>query len=216
MDENIGTPMRAEVEEMDTKMIIELVGYFGSLLVVVSMLMTSVMKLRIINTIGSTIFAGYALVIHSYPTAVMNIALIIINVVNMRKLAASSDSYDIVKAEATDAFAIGFVRKYADDIKKFFPDFKGITDENRIFIMTNGDTVAGITAGSEKPDGVFDISIDYTTPAYRDCSVGHSLYSKLKGFGLKEAVFSRNCVGHDEYLKNMGFVGNNGRFVKRL
>ena len=39
-------------------MMIELVGYLGSALVVVSMLMTSVVKLRVVNTIGSAIFMG--------------------------------------------------------------------------------------------------------------------------------------------------------------
>ena len=94
---------------MDTKMIIELIGYFGSLLVVVSMLMTSVMKLRIINTIGSTIFTCYALVIHSYPTAVMNMALIVINIVNMRKLAAGADNYDVIEVSAEDVYLKNFI-----------------------------------------------------------------------------------------------------------
>ena len=39
---------------------IELIGYLGSALVVASMLMSSVVKLRVINTIGSGIFAAYA------------------------------------------------------------------------------------------------------------------------------------------------------------
>ena len=50
---------------MNTSMIIELAGYLGSVLVVVSMLMSSVVKLRIINTAGSIISATYALIIQS-------------------------------------------------------------------------------------------------------------------------------------------------------
>ena len=38
---------------MDTATIIELIGYLGSVLVLVSMLMTSVVRLRVINLIGS-------------------------------------------------------------------------------------------------------------------------------------------------------------------
>ena len=64
---------------MNTHMLIEAVGYLGSLLVLVSMLMTSVFKLRVINTIGSCIFTVYALIIHSYPTALMNFCLVLIN-----------------------------------------------------------------------------------------------------------------------------------------
>ena len=65
---------------MDTNTIIELIGYFGSALVLVSMLMTSVVRLRLINLTGSVIFAVYALIIRSYPTALMNIALAGINI----------------------------------------------------------------------------------------------------------------------------------------
>ena len=64
---------------MTKEMIIEAVGYLGSFLVLVSFLMTSVVKLRIVNTIGSLIFMIYALIIKSYPTAVMNACLVLIN-----------------------------------------------------------------------------------------------------------------------------------------
>ena len=44
---------------MNIPMIIELIGYLGSILVVVSMLMSSVIKLRVINMAGSGIFRGF-------------------------------------------------------------------------------------------------------------------------------------------------------------
>ena len=71
---------------MDTKLLVELVGYLGSILVMVSMLMTSVKKLRIVNSIGCVIFTAYALIIHSYPTALMNGFIIIINIHHLIKI----------------------------------------------------------------------------------------------------------------------------------
>ena len=47
------------MESMDAKMILELVGYLGSGLVIISMLMTSVVRLRVINMIGSGIFMNW-------------------------------------------------------------------------------------------------------------------------------------------------------------
>ena len=64
---------------MNTKVLIEAIGYTGSALVLVSFLMVSVVKLRIVNTIGSVIFTIYAFIIHSYPTAIMNLCLVMIN-----------------------------------------------------------------------------------------------------------------------------------------
>ena len=51
---------------MNTHMIVELVGYFGSALVLLSFLMTSVVKLRIINMAGGVICTIYSLVIDLY------------------------------------------------------------------------------------------------------------------------------------------------------
>jgi hypothetical protein len=79
---------------MSAKLLIELFGYFGSFLVVISMLMSSVVKLRIINTTGSMIFAIYALLIRSYPTALMNFFLVGINLyylVQLQKQAKTAD-----------------------------------------------------------------------------------------------------------------------------
>lgn len=71
---------------MNTAIMIELVGYLGSLLVVVSMLMTSVIRLRIVNSIGAGIFTIYALIIQSYPTALMNFCLVVINIYHLTRM----------------------------------------------------------------------------------------------------------------------------------
>lgn len=63
--------------------LIEMIGYLGSILIVVSLLMTSVAKLRIINMIGSGISMVYAVLIHSYPIAFMNFCLVVINIYNL-------------------------------------------------------------------------------------------------------------------------------------
>ena len=64
---------------MDRAILIECIGYLGSALVLVAFLMSSVVKLRVVNTVGSLIFAAYALIIRSYPTAIMNFCLVVIN-----------------------------------------------------------------------------------------------------------------------------------------
>ena len=69
-----------------SKTIIEAIGYLGSFLVVISMLMTSVNRLRIVNTVGSLIFTVYAFIIGSYPTAFMNMCIIGINLYQLYHL----------------------------------------------------------------------------------------------------------------------------------
>ena len=84
---------------MGNPMVIEAIGYMGSGLVLVSFLMSSVVKLRVINSAGGLIFAVYALLIHSYPTALMNFCLVGINVYYLARLRKPDRQYNIVRSE---------------------------------------------------------------------------------------------------------------------
>ena len=58
---------------------LEIFGYIGTALVIISMMMTSVLKLRIINICGGAISAVYSVFYGAWAVVVMNICLIIIN-----------------------------------------------------------------------------------------------------------------------------------------
>jgi len=58
---------------------IEWLGYLGSVFVAMSLMMTSIIKLRIINMMGAICFAVYGFTIHAMPVAVINSVLILIN-----------------------------------------------------------------------------------------------------------------------------------------
>lgn len=202
---------------MNTTMIIELAGYLGSTLVVVSMLMSSVVKLRVINTIGSCISATYALIIHSYPLALMNICLIIINCYNLAKLLKSEQQYDLIQADTNDAFLAYFIARYRQDIRDFFQETDlDLSASDTAYIVCCDAAPAGLLLGKTSENGVLDITVDYTTPVYRDCSVGKYLYAKLSEHGIRKLIYSGTSKKHAEYLLKMGFVPENGRYEKTL
>ena len=130
-------------------MIIELIGYFGSLLVVVSMLMTSVIKLRIINTVGSLIFTVYALIIKSYPTALMNFSLVLINVYNLYRLLKVQKDYSVVPVSADEAFYQYFLNRFEKNIRRFFPNFDRNAQYSRMYMICCKTDAAGILLGND-------------------------------------------------------------------
>ena len=202
---------------MDKAMLIELFGYLGSALVVVSMLMSSVVKLRIINTVGSVIFAIYALIIHSYPTAVMNFFLVGINVYNLAKLMKTDKAFEMVETDAKDSFVEYFLNHYKEDIKNFFPAFTFDAEAQDVAMMICcGANPAGIMLGKKTADGEIEIHLDYTTPAYRDCSVGHYLCSCLQEKGFKRLVFHEVSNDHEWYLAKMGYTKEGDIFLREL
>lgn len=203
---------------MDIKLILELIGYTGSLLVIVSMLMTSVVKLRIINTIGSVIFCGYALAIHSYPTAAMQVCLIIINIINLYKLNNTKKEYTAVSTNAGDGFLLHFIAENDSDIKKFFPEFSEPQAGDKIYLITCSGAPAGIFIAKEDADNTLSVKLDYTTPAYRDCSAGKFMLNHLKQLGIRKILAETKIPAHEKYLRKMGFSqnGDSQSFVKEL
>lgn len=205
---------------MNTAMIIELVGYLGSALVLVSMLMSSVVRLRIINMIGSAIFAGYAMIIHSYPTAFMNGCLVIINLYNLIKLTRKDKHYDLIEEQVDGAFITYLWEYYQEDILKYFPDFDifGNEKDDKVYVACCDTVPAGFLLGKDRGNGILEVIADYSTPTYRDCSVGKYLYSKLSEYGIRKLTCGVTQVPkHQEYLTKMGFErGQDGGYQKVL
>ena len=202
---------------MDNAMIIEIFGYIGSALVVISMLMSSIVKLRIINTVGSVISGIYAVICGAIPLAVMNICLITINIYGLVKLLKIKQIYDLVIGEADDALVGYFLNRYENDIKSFFPEFEHTRAGGyKAYIVCFVGNPAGVMLGREN-DGVLDILIDYSTPVYRDCSVGAYLYSNIAANSIHTLRFSENSSeAHISYMKKMGFVQENGAYINKL
>lgn len=71
---------------------LEIFGYIGTALVILSMLMTSMLKLRIINMCGGLISLIYAILRNTWPVAVMNFCLIAINLVQTIRQLRQKDS----------------------------------------------------------------------------------------------------------------------------
>ena len=197
---------------MDTKLLIEIIGYIGSALVLISMLMTSVVKLRLINLTGSVIFAGYALAIRSYPTAIMNICLAGINIYHLLRILREERAYTLVKTDINDGYFSHLLKSSADDIQHWFP---GFSSENIVadiaYLVCCESVPAGLFLGKETEPGNVEVLLDYATPAYRDASVGRFLYEKMAHDGYKSLLFKQEARDHVSYLEKTGYeaVGDN-------
>ena len=65
--------------------LIELFGYFSSIVVAVSFLMKSIKKLRIINTLGAICFVIYSAAIKAWPVALINFFIVCINIYHLTR-----------------------------------------------------------------------------------------------------------------------------------
>jgi hypothetical protein len=82
---------------------LEVFGYVGTVLVVISMLMTDINKLRIINISGGAVSLIYAILRNTMPIAVMNLILITINIIQLIKSSKAKKLKQAVNSDTTDA-----------------------------------------------------------------------------------------------------------------
>lgn len=65
---------------------LEMFGYVGMALVLLSMLMTNVEKLRWFNLAGAVVCMAYGALTNTWPTALLNLGLTVINIFQIIRL----------------------------------------------------------------------------------------------------------------------------------
>ena len=201
---------------MSTETAIELFGYLGSFIVLISFLMVSVVKLRVVNAIGSFIFFIYALIIKSYPTAIMNLCLILINLHYLWKMSRYEATYDLIEVQQSDSFLKYELETYKDDILTFYPEAELASSEiNKGYIVCADKIPVGIVLGKVNGE-TLDLYVDYVTKEYRDFSIAKYVFSELPKKGIKKIRFCGNTEAEKEYLEKMQYVKTDEGYVKEL
>jgi hypothetical protein len=201
---------------------VEWFGYLASLVVLVSLTMTSIVKLRVINFIGCLLFAAFAYFIDSYPTMLMNLGIACINVYYLHQLAGSKDKFKLVSATVDSEYFDHFVATNIKGIKQQ-TTVNELRAGNSAFYMLRNNAIAGLLVGTKQDDGVFNVCLDYVTPEYRDLKLAQYLYQTnpelIKSRGISVLRATANTSEHSDYLINVGFnklEGSDNSYEKRL
>lgn len=146
---------------------LEIFGYIGTALVILSMTMTSLKSLRIFNICGSVISAIYSVIVNAWPIAIMNAALVFINIFQLWRRARSKREYTHFVVGSNDAVACYFLGLYEKDIKKDYPGFDLMKTDNReIHIVYMGNKFVGMLVGVRLGE-LFATDACYVLPEHR-------------------------------------------------
>jgi hypothetical protein len=159
--------------------LIEWVGYGASVLVAVSLLMSSIIRLRWYNTAGSILFSIYGYVIGALPVAIINSFIIIINIYYLYRLYSEKENFRIMEISKDDSYLISFFSYYKDDIKKLFPDFQDRLQESRKVQLDSWSEI--IHAAREKGEIESPMSDEQIANMFINTSGGVEMNSIFKG-----------------------------------
>ncbi|MCR3906148.1 MAG: hypothetical protein NUK62_03875 [Tenericutes bacterium] len=199
----------------------EILGYVASFIVLVSLLMSSVKRLRWINLTGSLVFAIYGFLIGAIPVGVMNTGIVMINIYYLFQMYTRKDYFTLIEMNKDTEYFKYFMNFYRDNIESFMEVKDHLEDSKylKLFILRN--TVpAGVVVGEYDSKNTLRILVDYVTPTYRDFKIGKFLYHENKDFfeqlGVKNLITDPGNTKHQAYLKKMGFIENEDKYIKEI
>lgn len=190
--------------------IFEWIGYLASVLVLVSLLMSSIIKLRWINLIGSLVFSVYGFLISALPVGFMNLGIVIINVYYLMKIYGAKELFKIMPIEKDSVYLKYFMDFYDLEIKQFFEKYeKTVTPGAVGFFILRNMVPAGIFIARKTDENTMEIDLDFVIPEFRDFKVGRYLFEDRRDYFLNLGVsrLSAKSTGrkHSRYLVKMGF-----------
>ena len=202
---------------MDSDFIVELIGYVGSAMVVLSLTRTSILKLRLFGLVGATIFVVYSLFIQAYPIAVVNVVIVGIHLYFLRGLLSrKNEFFTVLEVRADSRYLEYFLQFHEEDIRTYHPDFQFEPRADQVQVFLLRDLVpAGLLIGRRCVDSSFEVELDYVIPRYRDFRIAEFLYSELSGVFSDpqcERAWSRPGTEiNTKYLERMGFTSSTER-----
>jgi hypothetical protein len=200
---------------------LEAFGYVGSVIVVLSLMMSNLARLRALNFVGSAIFTVYSAIIGAWPLLAVNGFIALVDVYFLVRLYFKKDYFSInEQLDGELPFVQKFLAFYAKDIARFYPDFDlaSVPGARVILVSRNMNPVAIFIYSWEGPH-VLRIHLDYALPAFRDLKSIRWLFNdKLEAFRRDGALqfVTLPAAAHRKYLKKMGFVPDqDGRTFRR-
>lgn len=195
-------------------------GYASSLVILVSLMMSSIVRLRWINLVGAAMFSTFGFLIGSIPTGGLNLGIAIIDIYYLIRIYRERDQLAIVAADPGSEIFRHFWRVNADEIRRIFGEVT-IDPDHQVFFYLRNNNTAGILVGRRTSEETFAILVDYVTPAYRDLRIGHYVIAEAhvreRVPGVSRLVAEPGAEEHQAYLRRLGFSRReDGRFERTV
>ncbi len=192
---------------------LEWLGYLSSVIVAISLTMSSIIKLRLLNLVGGIAFAVYGFMIGSLPVGFLNTFIVCVNIFYLYKIYAKKDVFKLLKINFSDSYLNYYLDYNKNEIKQFFPGFTlvNLSDEKEnvlIFSLLRDEVIAGVFIGI-KSNNTLTVVLDYVSAPYRDLKPGEFLYHQNNAFFMENEIhrieISSDNEDHINYLKKMNF-----------
>ena len=198
---------------------LEILGYVASVVTAISLMMVSHIRLRLVNLVGSSVFALYGFLIQAYPVAALNVFIALVDLYFLLRAVRVKTLFTLLPMSAHDVYFAHFLDFHRKDIAKYFPHFSPETmspaapDAHGVALYLLRNMVpAGVFIARRTPGdpGSLTVELDYVTPEYRDYRTGRFLFhdslAYFRAQGVRRIVTAAHTDSHVKYLEKVGFT----------
>lgn len=202
--------------------LIEIIGYSASVLIAISLMMSSIVKLRIINFFGASIFSTYGFIIGAYPVGILNGFITLVDIYYLSEIFFKKENeyFRVLEVKNNSDYLNYFLQYYEQDIKKFIPSFSFIPCEScHVMFVLRNTIPAGLVISEYSDDDSIHVRLDYAIPGYRDFKMGKYVFNEIfKHKKVKNIYSDPGNEKHESYLRKMGFEKEelNGKPIYKL
>jgi hypothetical protein len=205
-----------------TRTVLEIIGWLGSGLVIVSLAQARVLRFRVLNLAGALLAVVYNVALSIWPFAAMNAIIAVIDLYWLRRLLTERHdpaAYSVVEVASGDAYLAHMLGVHLADIQQFQPSYALPDDDARrwAFLVQRAEETVGAVVLRDEGDGDAVVELDYVTPRFRDFTPGEFVYRDSGVFaphGLRRLVATPELAAHRSYLARVGFRDDDGQMVR--
>ncbi len=187
---------------------ITIFGYAATVLIAISLMMSSIVKLRLINFFGAASFSIYGLIIGAYPVFILNGFITLIDVYYLIQIFGTKEYFRVLEVKHDSEYLHHFLNFHKKDIEKFIPSFSFNLQENGLILFVLRNTVpAGVVYAEHYDEESLFMKLDFAIPGYRDFKMARYVFPALfKEKNVKKLYSDPGNKKHESYLRKMGFV----------
>jgi len=188
---------------------ISLLGYIASGLIAISMMMSSILKFRLINLAGGLCFSIYGFLLGALPVGFLNGFIVLVNLYYLWTIYRKKEIFETLEIRPGSEYLLRFIAFHDADIQAICPGFAYQPDMNSMsFFILRNMQVAGLFL-ARREGNTLTVGLDFVIPEYRDFKNGKYMYSKLvpelQATGISKITAEETNKNNEAYFRRIGF-----------
>ncbi len=192
----------------------DVIGWLGSAILVVSLAQTRVLRFRVLNLLAAVLLVAFNAAVAVWPMVALNVVITVLDAWVLLRLARTRHderAYEVLPIAPGEAYLGHLLARHASDITRFNPDLPAdvrARADLAFLTLNQGETVGVVLARRTGREGEAQVLLDYVLPRFRDFTLGEFVFRQggpFPALGVRRVLAPAGMRESSAYLRAVGF-----------